>query len=116
MNPYGPTLIGRLLMRLPRWALSLRYRFEVVGLEAIRAKGRHGILFLPNHPALGDPVLMLSLLYGDFAPRSLADEYQIDRPIIRTLARWLGTPPAAQPGAPRRRGARRDAPGHGGGD
>jgi acyl carrier protein len=78
-------------MRLPRWALSLRYRFQVNGLEAVRAKGRQGILFLPNHPALGDPVLMLSLLYRDFAPRSLADEYQIDRPIIRTLAGWLGT-------------------------
>jgi acyl-[acyl-carrier-protein]-phospholipid O-acyltransferase/long-chain-fatty-acid--[acyl-carrier-protein] ligase len=90
MNPSGPTLIGRLLMPFLLWALSLRYRFEVRGLETVRAKGRQGLLFLPNHPALGDPVLMLALLYRDFAPRSLADEYQIDRPIIRTLARWLG--------------------------
>jgi acyl-[acyl-carrier-protein]-phospholipid O-acyltransferase/long-chain-fatty-acid--[acyl-carrier-protein] ligase len=91
MASYRPTLVGRLLTRVLLWVLSLRYRVTVTGLDAVRQKGRHGILFLPNHPALGDPVLILSLLYRDFAPRSLADEYQIDRPIIRSLARWLGT-------------------------
>ena len=90
MNPHRPTLLGRLLMGMVRRILSLRYRVEVSGLDAVRAKGRRGLLFLPNHPALGDPAVMLALLYRDFAPRSLADEYQIDRPVIRTLARWLG--------------------------
>src|SRR5512135_336559 len=93
MNPHPPTLAGRLLMRVISWILSLRYRVTVTGLDTVRAKGRHGILFLPNHPALGDPVLVLALLYPQFAPRSLADEYQIDRPIVRTLARWLGARP-----------------------
>jgi acyl-[acyl-carrier-protein]-phospholipid O-acyltransferase/long-chain-fatty-acid--[acyl-carrier-protein] ligase len=91
MAPYRPTLAGRLLTRVLLWVLSLRYRVTVTGLDAVRRKGRDGILFLPNHPALGDPVLILSLLYRDFAPRSLADEYQIDRPIVRSFARWLGT-------------------------
>ena len=90
MSPSQPTFLGRLLIALLRLGLSLRYRVESSGLEAIRARGRRGILFLPNHPALGDPVVILTLLYPDFAPRSLADEYQIDRPVIRTGARWLG--------------------------
>jgi 1-acyl-sn-glycerol-3-phosphate acyltransferase len=80
-------------MRVVLGMLSLRYRVTVTGLDAVRRRGRHRILFLPNHPALGDPALVLALLYPDFAPRSLADEYQIDRPIVRTLARWLGARP-----------------------
>jgi acyl-CoA synthetase (AMP-forming)/AMP-acid ligase II/1-acyl-sn-glycerol-3-phosphate acyltransferase/acyl carrier protein len=90
MDPSRPTLAGRLLTRILLGILSLRYRVTVTGLDAVRRKGRHRILFLPNHPALGDPVLILALLYRHFAPRSLADEYQINRPIVRPLARWLG--------------------------
>ena len=93
MSSSQPTFLGRLLTALLRLGLSLRYRIEPSGLDAIRARGRRGVLFLPNHPALGDPVVTLTLLYRDFAPRSLADEYQIDRPVIRTFARWLGARP-----------------------
>ena len=93
MNPHRPTLPGRVLTRILVWLLSLRYRLKVTGLKAIRAKGQSGIVFLPNHPALGDPVVVLALLYGGFAPRSLADEYQISRPVIRSLARWFGARP-----------------------
>lgn len=90
MSPNRPTFAGRVLTWLLRRLLALRYRITVSGFDAVRARGRRGVLFLPNHPALGDPVAILALLYRDFAPRSLADEYQIDRPIIRTCARWLG--------------------------
>jgi long-chain-fatty-acid--[acyl-carrier-protein] ligase len=76
----APTLreIGRLLLRL-------RYRIRVRGLEEIAAKGRRGILFLPNHPALIDPVIMITELHRLFRPDSLADAAQIEWP----LARWL---------------------------
>lgn len=47
--------------------LRLRYRISFTGLEAIKDDGRP-ILFLPNHQALSDPVIVLSSLYNRFAP------------------------------------------------
>ncbi|MFW5923851.1 MAG: AMP-binding protein, partial [Planctomycetota bacterium] len=49
-----------------------------------------GILFLPNHPALIDPVMLLSVLYPRFAPRVWAVDYQVDRFVIRRLADRVG--------------------------
>lgn len=72
------------------WLLKLRYRIEVRGLEEVRRRGRRGILFLPNHPALIDPVIMMALLGRHFSPRALADQRQVDRFLIRTLARRSG--------------------------
>ena len=72
------------------WLLKLRYRIQVRGLEDVRRRGRRGILFLPNHPALIDPVIMMALLGRHFAPRALADQRQVDRFLIRTLARRSG--------------------------
>jgi len=45
------------------------------------------VVFLPNHPALIDPIIMTCLLHRRFRARPLADPDQIDRPLIRTLAR-----------------------------
>ena len=75
-----------ILAALLRGLLSLRYRVSVDGLEAVRARqdGRP-ILFLPNHPALMDPVLVYSRLIA-FRPRPLADEWQISRPLVRRIA------------------------------
>ena len=69
--------------------LWLRYRITVRGLKAVAARGRKGILFLPNHPALIDPALVQAVLRGQFRPRALADQKQVDRPFIRTLARKM---------------------------
>lgn len=69
--------------------LSLRYRVKVTGLEGVRQKGRKGILFMPNHPALIDPVIMMSRLFRDFSPRPLADEVQVDRSFLRPLMKTL---------------------------
>ena len=66
--------------------LSVRYQVALRGVERIAQRGRSGILFLPNHPALIDPVLIMSYLRGPFAPRALADQDQIDRPFIRWVA------------------------------
>ena len=73
--------------------LSLRYRVRVAGLRAVARRGRKGILFLPNHPALIDPVILMSYLLGPFAPRALADKDQIDRFFIRWLAARIGALP-----------------------
>jgi len=73
--------------------LWLRYRIRVKGLDKIAARGRKGILFLPNHPALIDPVIMMSVLHGPFAPRALADQDEIDLFFIRWMARRVDVIP-----------------------
>jgi acyl-[acyl-carrier-protein]-phospholipid O-acyltransferase / long-chain-fatty-acid--[acyl-carrier-protein] ligase len=59
-----------------RFVISLRYRVEVTGLTSINKEDGKGILFLPNHQALIDPVIVMSILYPDFQPRPLADADQ----------------------------------------
>ncbi len=68
--------LPRLLVHTIRFLLSLRYRIEVDGLASIKKSTGTGILFLPNHPALIDPVIMMSVLYPGFQPRPLADADQ----------------------------------------
>lgn len=70
-----------------RQILRLRYRVEVRGVEAVAARGTRGILFLPNHPGLIDPVILLAHLRRWFDARPLADEGQVDHFLIRWLAR-----------------------------
>ena len=82
-----------LLLAVARFLLGLRYRVRVTGLDAVAAKGRRGILFLPSHPALIDPIILVSRLYGAFAPRALADRDQIDRPFFRGIAARFRTIP-----------------------
>lgn len=82
----GTFFLGRLLLRL-------RYRIHISGLDEVLAKGRSGILILPNHPALIDPPMLLAVIYRFLHPRPLANARQLDRPFIRTLARMLGVFP-----------------------
>lgn len=76
-----------------RALLSLRYRVREEGLDALQApnKGsegamRPGILFLPNHPALIDPVILYSRLSG-LCPRPLSDHRQMSGPLQRFAGR-----------------------------
>lgn len=71
--------------------LSLRYRVEVRGLEAVRSRGTGSILFLPNHPALVDPILLMVHLHKEFRLRPLANRERTDLPFIGWLARQAGT-------------------------
>ena len=86
-------MINTLLRWLTQGLLWLRYRIEVRGLDEIARRGTRGVLFLPNHPALIDPIIVLSRLMKRFAPRALADEDQVDRFFIRRLARRIGAIP-----------------------
>ena len=72
-----------------RLLLWLRYRIRIRGVGEAASRGTSGILFLPNHPALIDPIVMATQLYGTFHARPLADRDQIDRPLIRGLARRI---------------------------
>jgi len=86
-------MINALFFVVARLLLRLRYRIRVTGLDAVAAKGRTGILFLPNHPALVDPVIVMTELQRRFKTWSLADQDQIDLPIVRRLAPRMGVRP-----------------------
>ena len=94
--------INSFTMWFTRSVLWLRYRVRMRGVEAVAEKGTSGILFLPNHPALIDPVILMSRLYGSFRIRALADEAQIDRFFVRSMAARMGVlpiPDMTRPGA-----------------
>ncbi len=80
-------MISMLMLALVKLLVWLRYRVTVRGLERIARRGRRGILFLPNHPALLDPFIVFSRLFGRFRVRPLADKDQIDVFFVRLLAR-----------------------------
>jgi acyl-CoA synthetase (AMP-forming)/AMP-acid ligase II/acyl carrier protein/1-acyl-sn-glycerol-3-phosphate acyltransferase len=80
-------LIARAIAKL---LLSLRYRIRLIGLDAVAAKGKTGIVFLPNHPALIDPVILYTYLQGQFAPYGFGDQDQVNRPLIHFFARRWG--------------------------
>jgi acyl-CoA synthetase (AMP-forming)/AMP-acid ligase II/1-acyl-sn-glycerol-3-phosphate acyltransferase/acyl carrier protein len=86
-------MIAGLLHIIARGVLRLRYRVRTKGLDAVRDKGTSGILFLPNHPALVDPLIVLTELFHDFHPTALADKDQIDLPVVRWIARKTGVRP-----------------------
>lgn len=65
--------------------LWLRYRITVRGLREIRRRGTRGILFLPTHPALMDPIILGTLLLDTFKARPFADQDAVDYPGIRWL-------------------------------
>ena len=89
-----------------RAILSLRYTVTATGLESIPAKGP--ILFLPNHPAIIDPVIVYSRLAG-IRPRPLSDERQM-RGVARIAAKVTNAvliPDPTKDGAGALKGVRR---------
>jgi long-chain-fatty-acid--[acyl-carrier-protein] ligase len=84
-------LMTRVVAYLARPILSLRYRIEIRGADAIRARGRRGILFLPNHSALIDPAVIVAWLYPSFGLRPLADEHQVGRTVFGYVALLYGS-------------------------
>ncbi|MBL7224065.1 MAG: AMP-binding protein [Candidatus Brocadiae bacterium] len=86
-------MINFLLRIAVKCLLWLRYRIRVKGMDAVAARGTRGILFLPNHPALIDPIVVVTTLHKHFAPRPLADQDQVDRPGVRWAARRVGARP-----------------------
>lgn len=82
-------MINVILGKLIQWLLALRYRIRLSGLDAVKARGTGGILFLPNHPALIEPVILAATLQPHFRARVLGDEEQLNRPVVRSLARRI---------------------------
>ena len=85
-------MIDFLLVIFVKALLWLRYRVRVQGIDEVLRQGG-GILFLPNHPALIDPIIVLAHLFGRFKVRAWADRDRIDIFLIRHLAQRLGVLP-----------------------
>ncbi len=66
-----------LLCRLIRMGLSLRYRITLKGFDNVLSLtgSKSGILFLPNHPAEVDPILLIAILGPYFQPRGVVVEH-----------------------------------------
>ncbi|MGD0597284.1 MAG: AMP-binding protein [Sedimentisphaerales bacterium] len=83
-------MLDFIVLTICKLVLSLRYRIRLIGLDKISARGKTGIVFLPNHPALIDPIIMFTYLHGKFAPKGFGDQDQVNRPLIRFFARRWG--------------------------
>ncbi|MBN2591663.1 MAG: AMP-binding protein [Sedimentisphaerales bacterium] len=82
-------MINNLLVHILKAIIWLRYRIRITGLDNVADKGKKGILFLPNHPALIEPIILASYLYPKFRVRALADEAQVERFFVRYLSRRI---------------------------
>src|SRR5580692_24313 len=75
-------------------ALRVRYRISYVGLEAvcqaIDQNAGHGVLFLPNHPAvIVDPLITASAILKRFPLRPLVTEYMYFSPAFYGVMRLI---------------------------
>lgn len=69
-----------------KFSLRRRYRFKVIGLEKIRREHlskKGGILFLANHPAEVDPLILINILWPRFRPHAVAADYLFQTPFLR---------------------------------
>ena len=83
-------MIEKTFITIGKQLFQLRYRLTVTGLDTLeKTRPDRGMLFLPNHPALIDPLLLSTLLYDKFCPRPLADEKQMDRPLLKRMLKKI---------------------------
>jgi len=88
------TLAAWILYYLGRFVASLRYRLKVVGLERLDAlRGGAGVLVMPNHAALVDPLLVTVGLWPKVRIRPLAVEFIYSTPILHGILRTLRAVP-----------------------
>ncbi len=82
-------MFSRILALIVTRLLKLRYRINIRGLENIRREKGRGMLFLPNHPAMIDPVIVSSILVPEFHPHIIVDDEQIHATALKFLVRPL---------------------------
>jgi acyl-CoA synthetase (AMP-forming)/AMP-acid ligase II/1-acyl-sn-glycerol-3-phosphate acyltransferase/acyl carrier protein len=88
---------GSFLAFIGRTLLKLRYRTRIEGLDAVLAKGRKGILLLPNHPAYLDPAILLTKFFPYLRPHILADKDNMAKPLMRGIIGRMGVIPIPDP-------------------
>ena len=78
---------------ISRCCLSLRYRIRVRGLDELlqhKFSQPGGILFLPNHVAHVDPLMVFLFLWPRFRFRPLAIEYIYRQKGLHGFLKWIG--------------------------
>ena len=68
--------------------LSLRYRIKITGLDRI-PKSKGGILFLPNHPAEIDPIILGTRLWKSYRPRPVVLETFYHMPLANRIMKIM---------------------------
>lgn len=89
-------VIEWVLYVLFRGLLSLRYRIHVKGKETLAPQNLlrpGGTLFLANHPAEIDPLILLVTFWFPFRPHPVAIDYLFRKPIVRNLLELVGALP-----------------------
>lgn len=82
-----------LLYLVVRFLLVLRYRIKVRGKETLTPEALSkpgGIVFLANHPAEIDPLILITSFWHPFRPRPIAIDYLFRKPFIRPLLDFIG--------------------------
>lgn len=90
------TLLCYFLYFCIRFALFLRYRIEIKGVDAAlqhRFDKSGGICFLANHPAEIDPCILITLLWPKFRPHPVAIEFLFYNGPIRFFLDLIGAIP-----------------------
>ncbi len=79
------------------FALWFRYRIRVKGLKELNKenlKRPGGILFLPNHPAMGvDPLSVVKSIWARFPVRPLIIEYMYYAPLVHSVMKRVNAIP-----------------------
>lgn len=75
--------IWTLLSKIAWGILGLRYNIEFKGLDQLPKCG--GVLFLPNHPALMDPLMLFIRFWPRFQMRPLVTEYIYRTSFVKPL-------------------------------
>ena len=76
------------LSRIIGLLLGLRYRVKVIGLDEI-PQDKGGTLFLPNHPAETDPIILGSLLWKSYRPRPVVLETFYHMPFANRIMKIM---------------------------
>ena len=95
-NPLLNHLIIRCISFITKIALRLRYRITFKGLEHLKRshlQKKGGVLFLPNHPAQIDPIILGAYLWKRFSVRPLIIEYFYRKTGIHSIMKMMSALP-----------------------
>ena len=84
--------IDRILTFVAKCLYRLRYRVEVRGLDHVKKalnKDPKSVLFLSNHVAHMEPLMMITLLHKSFQPRPFVFDEVYKQPVIKQLSDHL---------------------------
>ncbi|MBK7212205.1 MAG: 1-acyl-sn-glycerol-3-phosphate acyltransferase [Bacteroidales bacterium] len=81
-------LLSKILAFIIRWILRSRYSVSIKGADIVQKNGP--VLFLPNHQALTDPIILMSYVYKFSSVSPVISEKYYDVPIAKWYFRQIG--------------------------